>query len=130
MQVLEIPDQFSVLIDYGMKDGAAVGDRLRIYAEGDPVMDPRGTIIGTLDQIKEEVEVTVVYKTFSICQKPKKVSIPSLTPLADFLSSVAPKTEVSQVPLHVNQEEISHRVMPSPSPVSVGDKVMLLHKAK
>ena len=131
MHVLEIPNEYTVLVDYGIEDGAAVGDLLRIYKEGDPVKDLKGDIIGTLDQIKEEVEVTTVYPRFSVCQKRKQITIPSLTPLADFLSSMVPKTEESQVSLYVNKEEISNRAMPSPSsPVSIGDEVMLLHKAK
>lgn len=130
MKVLEIPDRYSVIVDYGLNDGAAVGDTLRIYKKGLPVRNANGTIIGTLDEVKEEVKVTVPYENFSICQKEKKISIPALTPLADILASVSSHTQVELEELNVDVSEISNRVIPTPSPVQVGDKVMLLRKAK
>lgn len=128
MTVLEILNEYSLLVDYGIEDGATVGDVLRIYAEGEPVKNLNGVTIGTLDQIKAEVEVSIVYMNFSICKKHNKMPFRNLTPLADLLSVTKPN--VKQSALVVNKLEISHRKVPGPAPICVGDKVMLMKKSK
>lgn len=128
MTVLEILNEYSLLIDYGLEDGAVVGDVLRIYTEGEPVKDLNGVTIGTLDQVKAEVEVSVVYSNFSICKKHQEKPFQNLTPLADLLA--AAKSDIRQSILVVNKSEISHRKVPDPAPICVGDQAMLMKKSK
>lgn len=123
MKVIEIIDTLTILVDYGLDDGAEKGDCLRIYQKGDSVKDPSGRVLGTLDIIKDVVQVIVPYNRFSICQKQKTVSAPLLNPWVE-LAARAGRT-VSQ-PLNVNPAEITNRKIPSPTPISVGDPAMLI----
>ena len=63
-KVIEVIDESALLIDYGLKDGARKGNTLRIIEKGKPVVID-GTNYGTLDAVKEVVEVDVPYENFS-----------------------------------------------------------------
>ena len=120
--VIEIIDEFNLLVNYGLEDGAQIGDKLRIYSPGEAVIDPiTKTSLGSLDVIKDTVEVTTPYPNFSICKKIIPIGAPILNPLSQLLK----KNRFSE-PLNVKQEDMTHREIPEGSAIEVGDLVMLL----
>ena len=118
--VVEIADEYTLLINYGLKDNAKRGDVLRIYTPGDEICDPiTGSVIGTLDIIKAEVKVITAYENFSICQK-TGFNSPPLSPLA----ALAQKVSAEKLP--VEPGEVMHRNGPEASPIHVGDPVKVI----
>ena len=79
-KVLEIVDNKTLLIDYGFNNRAAAGDVLRIIEKGEPVIID-GVNYGTLDMVKDIVEVVVPYDKFSICRKIIHKAVNPLNPL-------------------------------------------------
>lgn len=120
-KVIEIIDEYSIIVNIGSDKGLTTGDKLRIIEKGDPVKNLDGIVIGTVDIIKAEVEATIVYPSFSICQKIRHAIINILDPLADLKHH---STKVEK--LAVNQSHMSNRKIPPASPIEVGDIVVLL----
>ena len=110
-KVIEVIDESALLIDYGLKDGARKGNTLRIIEKGKPVVID-GTNYGTLDAVKEVVEVDVPYENFSLCRKVIYKTENSLNPLASF-----EKTMRLLRPMNVDKDNASHRELPSISPI-------------
>lgn len=124
IKVVEIMNIEELIINYGYEDGAAIGDKVRIYEKGDEVKDPTtGKILGTLDVIKDDLEITIVYPKFSICRKIIRKTSSILSPLANLaLGSVS----LDALPLNVLESDISGRYLPSPGPIKVNDSVLIL----
>ena len=61
-EVIKILNQFAILIDYGSKDGAVKGDKVRIFVKGKEIYNNKNEFLGTLDIIKDELEITTVYE--------------------------------------------------------------------
>ena len=56
-RVIEIIDEYSILINYGSLNGASKGDEVRIIAIGPEVIDPISkSSLGTLDKVKAELQ--------------------------------------------------------------------------
>lgn len=70
-KVIKIIDEYSLVINGGITDDVSVGDEIEIFLEGDEITDPfkEGEVLGTLDYIKETLEVTEVYGSFAVCKK-------------------------------------------------------------
>lgn len=123
-KVIEIINEKELIIDFGSSNGANVGDKVRIYSIGEDVFHPdTDTVIGTLDIIKDELEVYTVYENFSICRKIARSKYnPILNPMANLN-----RTEVRSLDLNVDEGDISNRDLPSdPPPIKVGDSVIIL----
>lgn len=121
-KVIEIMNNTDIIINYGLTDGASIGDELRIIDKGEPVVDPETSInLGTIDVIKATVEVAIPYEKFSICRKYRKSNIDMLNPLSKFVF----ESKVAQE-LKVNKDQITNRVIPISSPISTGDTAVLL----
>ena len=121
INVIEIIDEYTIIVNIGSDGGLQKGDKLRIIEQGEPIQDLDGIEIGTVDIIKAEVEATVIYPSFSICQKLRHTLVNILDPLAD-LKHQSTRAEK----LSVNQADISHRKIPSAKPIAVGDIVIRL----
>lgn len=121
-RVIEIIDNMSILINYGTNNGAKKGTKVRVIEVGEVVMDPKtGSVLGTYDAIKAELEITVVYEHFSKCQNISRDFIsPFESPLARKYATTRAKT------INVNEEESTNRKTPTSSSVSVGDIVEIL----
>ena len=118
-KVLEIVDNKTLLIDYGFNNRAAAGDVLRIIEKGEPVIID-GVNYGTLDMVKDIVEVVVPYDKFSICRKIIHKAVNPLNPL-DALN----KTLSQLRPLKVDPSDITNRKIPTPTPIKKGDLAIL-----
>lgn len=67
-KIIAIENETTVLINYGLNDGAKEGDVLRIIEPGeDLIID--GVNYGAYDGIKDIIEVTAPYAQFSVCQR-------------------------------------------------------------
>ncbi len=121
-KVIEIIDEYTLLINYGFNDGASEGDRLRIYSIGEKVFDPNTKEeLGTLDNIKDIVQVEVPYENFSLCKKVRTIRREILNPLSKLVQT----TTVSES-LYVDKTEISGRKPLKKEPIKTGDLALLL----
>lgn len=121
-KIIDIPSENSVLINYGFNDGAKKGDKLRIYQKGEDVIDPEtGDYLGSLDLIKETLEVVIPYEQFSYCRKVNRSSYSLLSPLSQF-----EQIRKSYEPLEVLESDISGKKFPKKEPIKVGDLVDVL----
>lgn len=115
-KVIEIVNQNTLLIDYGFSAGAQKGDCMRIVAIGEPVIID-GEDYGTLDTIKDVVEVVIPYEKFSVCQKITRTVNNPLAPLF-----ALQKTMTKLNPLNVDPDSMSHRKIPNgDSKIQIGD---------
>ena len=121
-KVLEVIDESSLLINFGLKDGAKKGNTLRIIEKGKPVVID-GVDYGTLDAVKEIVEIDVPYEKFSICRKVIYKTENALNPLSAF-----DRTMRLLRPMNVNEDELSHRELPPASPIKKGDLAILTNE--
>lgn len=119
--VINIMNNKNIIIDYGILQGAKRGEKVRIILEGEKIFNLDNTEIGTLDRIKETLEIVEIYDNFSICQK-----ITSTFPLYSFaqldLSQGIRKAEK----LNVDTEDITNLNYPSDQPIKKGDIVEIL----
>lgn len=126
-RVIEIMDEYSLIINYGTDDGAEEGDELRIIDVGEIVRDPKsGQSLGTLDCIKEIVIVEIPYEKFSICRQYEVKDYNFLSPLNDSLFFNFSEKQLKK--LNVRPEDLSLRKFPEKTPVKVGDVVKLIVK--
>lgn len=117
-QVIEIINKTTLLVSYGLVDGAKKGDKLRIYEKGEPVLDLNKQLLGTLDAVKSTITVVIPYEKFSLCQNAETVELELLGPL----TQIARETKKIKN-FNVNQAELSHRKLPKPAPIKIGDCV-------
>lgn len=120
-QVIEIIDANTLIVDYGMLDGATYGQKLRIFTKGEPVKNLNGVEIGTLDIIKGIVEITTPYDSFSLCKKIANIASFSLNPLSQLLKESAFTGQ-----LEVDKNDMSYRKIATPTPIKLGDPVTVL----
>lgn len=119
-KIIAIQNESTVLIDYGLNDGAKEGDVLRIIEPGeDLIID--GVNYGSYDGIKAVIEVTAPYPKFSTCQRIVRRTSTLFSPV-----SVLQKTIARTVPLNVSKDDISTNLSaPVITPIKIGDTVLL-----
>ncbi|MDQ0233026.1 hypothetical protein [Metabacillus malikii] len=92
-RVIKIIDEYSLVINGGLSDDISMGDEIEIFLEGEKILDPFNDNInlGTLDFIKDRLEVTEVYPKFSVCKKiaTEKINKPSALQKALSVSAVS-----------------------------------------
>lgn len=68
-KVVKIIDDKTIVINYGEDDGAKIGDKFQIISTGEEIIDPDTNIsLGTLDTVKDIVQVVDVLPKMSICK--------------------------------------------------------------
>lgn len=119
-KIIAIENENTVLINYGLNDGAKEGDVLRIIEPGkDLIID--GVNYGAYDGIKAVIEVTAPYARFAVCQRIIRRTSTLFSPV-----SVLQKTIARTVPLNVNKDDISANLSaPIITPIKIGDTVLL-----
>lgn len=122
-KVIEIIDEFSILINYGRDDGAYEGDEIRVLSIGDEVVDPETKeSLGTLDFVKDTLTIAIAYDSFSLCQKIETSHINVLTsPLSQFS-----KTTKEVKALNVDEKDFSHKSFSKEKTIKVGDTIEIL----
>lgn len=128
IKVAAIPNQYTVIINYGLKDDqssdekhAYVSQELEVYVKGEDVYDPdTGDFLGRFDPIIEKLEITEVYDNFSVARKIKK----RRKNLAEQFASpmLMEKEEKIVQKLHVNEDDLMGP-LEYKSKISIGDLV-------
>ena len=119
-KIIAIENENTVLINYGLNDGAKEGDVLRIIEPGeDLIID--SVNYGAYDGIKAVIEVTAPYARFAVCQRIVRRTNTLFSPV-----SVLQKTIARTVPLNVSKDDISTNLSaPVITPIKIGDTVLL-----
>ena len=119
-KIIAIENENTVLINYGLNDGAKEGDVLRIIEPcEDLIIDCVN--YGAYDGIKAVIEVTAPYAQFSVCHRIIRRTGTLFSPV-----SVLQKTIARTVPLNVNKDDISANLSaPIITPIKIGDTVLL-----
>lgn len=121
-KVIEIIDEYNIIIDYGFDKDAMQGEKLRIISKGDEVIDKAtGNSLGTLDAIKAVVSVKTVYAKFSLCHRVRISEVPMLSPLSELVHRSSREER-----LPVNPDMMTHRKIPNGGAIAVGDTAQLL----
>ena len=121
--VIEVVDERTLLIDYGLNNNAEAGNTLRIVKEGNPVIID-GKNYGTLDMVKGIVEVITPYEKFSICRKVSRRIVNPLNPLAAYQRTFSQFSN-----LNVDKSELSHRTLEEEIiPIKKGDIAILTNE--
>lgn len=117
-KVIEIIDNFTILVNYGTKNNAKKGDNIKIFEKGEDVIDPDSKeIIGTLDIFKDTVSVYAAYENFSICKKIENIYSSILSPLA----SLGKATDDSSIEINVDPNDFTNKKYHTDAPIKVGD---------
>ncbi|MEJ6466510.1 hypothetical protein [Fusobacterium ulcerans] len=119
-KVIKILDDKSIIINYGLKDGARKEKKVRVYLEGEEIIDSGGTNLGRLDLIKDELEIVTPYKNFSLCQK---VLTREINPFMAFQSASKIKKTES---LKISWNEVEKINYETNEPIKIGDLVEIL----
>ena len=122
-RVIEIIDNTSILINAGTRNGVSKGDLVRVIEIGENVIDPETKhCIGTLDYLKDELEIVVAYPSFSLCKKLYHKKVNMLQPLTSKVLTI----DTSIEKLNVNKDQISNRKLDGNPVISVGDLVKIV----
>lgn len=110
-KVIKIVDEYMIVVDYGLKNNARVGDTLEIINTGVDILDPDNNYkLGTLDLIKGEVRVKHTYPNFSLCISNEKVTItnPNIGNFSEAIHSFSRNFSTTEMKaLNVNTTQIS-----------------------
>ena len=122
-RVIEILDEYSILINYGMKHGASEGDEIRVLSTGPEIIDPvTEETLGTLDFIKSTLTIATAYNKFSLCKDIESKPINALvSPFSQFQT-----TSKTIKPLDIDKGSMSNKKMPSDTTIKIGDKVEII----
>lgn len=118
-RVIKIVDDKTIMINYGLYDKAKKGQKVRVFQKGEDIFD-NNICLGTLDIIKEDLEIIAVYDAFSLCQK---IVSEQANPYQLFVSS----QNINKVEkLNVDKSEIENLKYKSDEPIKNGDLVKIL----
>ena len=114
-RVIKIINENSLIISYGINKGAKEGEKVRIYTQGEDIVDSDGNFLGTLDIIKENLEIVICYDQFSVCQK---IIYETANP---FKVINFDKTVKNKKKLNVNLSDITPLKYETNEPIVIGD---------
>lgn len=120
-RVIRLLNEKEILINYGSKQGAKENQKVRVYELGETIIDPKTKQnLGTLDIIKDDLEIYRTYPYFSICRKLKSKISNALNPLTDFAI-----TSVISENLNLEKHENYKKHLKKTS-IKIGDSVDIL----
>lgn len=119
-KVIDIINFHEIIIDYGYKQGAKNGQKVRVVETGRPVYNLKNENLGTLDAIKAELEIVNIYENFSICSKITRKIKPVFSDPFNI-------EKMAIEPLNVTNEDISGENIPEITPIKKGDTVEILY---
>ena len=121
-EVIAIPNSNTLLINYGINNGAKRGQTLRIIEKGPRILIDEHDY-GTYDAIKAIVKIHAPYEQFSECKLFNYSTINVLSPLQSLLK----QTKKEEMTL----SGVTPTPMPMPptiTPISVGDIAQLTNE--
>lgn len=127
IKVAMIPDDTRIIINIGSEETSEVyvGREIEVYIPGENVTDPdTNDIIGSYDLIKDQLEITNVYPTFSIARKVKEEK------KSNFFSAISSpmlseQTIITYKKINVNSEQ-NLNLQVENSTIQIGDYVKLI----
>ena len=121
-EVIAIPTSKTVLINYGLKDGAKQGETLRIIQKGTDII-VNGKNYGSYDAVKAVIEISMPYEKFSECKIFKYFKVNVLSPLQSLMQQTRKESqEFSKITL-------TNTPTPPPiTPIILGDVVQLINE--
>lgn len=130
IKVIQIPNSYVLLINYGREDFEALGkiklgDKVSVYDKGIEVIDPEtGESLGYYGETKEFLEVTNIFAKFS---EVSKITRASESPLSSILQkSLSPLLSVTNTETKSNiniHETQSKNYVNTDKDISLGDLV-------
>lgn len=118
-KVIRIIDDKTIMINYGQRNGAKSGEKIRVFQKGEDIYE-NNIFLGTLDVIKEDLEIIAVYSAFSLCQK---ITSKQVNPY-QLLEPYRNVTKIEK--LNVEKSEIENLKYKSDEPIKNGDLVKVL----
>ena len=123
-KVAKILNEFQLVLNVGSTQGVQKGMPFVIYEEGEDITDPEsGELLGKLEIVKGEVEVSHVQDTICLAQSKELPQKGKPMVLSAKLAEVTPyaksKLEKEHEKLYVKQSDISGA--PAAGPIEVGD---------
>ncbi|MCI3029832.1 hypothetical protein LMF32_12335 [Desemzia sp. C1] len=123
--VVKIIDEYKLVINTGSNHDVKKGDIAEIFAIGEEVTDPStGDSLGTMDIIKDELLVTIVYPNMSICEKEKKITQVGAT-MTSISQAFAGQTISNPQKIRINPEDISGGFEEQDLTIRIGDPVRI-----
>jgi len=120
-RVIEIVDEYEIIINYGSESGSKENEKVKIVERGRPVIDPEtNEVLGTRDAIKAILVIHSVSEKFSTCRNRRITYNSLLNPTLQLF-----KTTVDYEKLHVDPKEITDNKVLIDNPIRVGDKVIV-----
>lgn len=125
-KVIAIPDDKTLIIDYGRKDQASKKDIVNVIEKGPEIIYDNKSY-GTFDNIKAELKINEIYNEFSVCSNRYTTSVnASLKHFTDVAQNMGNLMRTVDGKLNVNEEEIKSLEKPKDSPISLGDMVEII----
>ncbi|MBM6823683.1 hypothetical protein H6A02_01615 [Veillonella magna] len=121
-KVIAIPNPQTILIDFGLNDGAQRGDTLRVITKGSNLII-NDINYGSYDTIKAVIEITTPFEKFSECKVFSYTTVNVLSPLQSLLQ----QTRKSETSL----KGVTPTAIPAPpprTPIQVGDIVQFTNE--
>lgn len=125
-KVIAIPNDKTLIIDYGRKDQASKKDIVNVIEKGPEIIYDNKSY-GTFDNIKAELKINEIYNEFSVCSNRYTTSVnASLKNFTDVAQNMGSLMRTVDEKLNVNEEEIKNLEKPKDSPISLGDMVEII----
>lgn len=104
-QIIKIIDAYNVLVNAGIDDGITKTTKFIIKVKGKPVVF-EGEDYGTLDYVKAELEVKVLYDKMALCQNSKIIKVSQNLGITSWLNNSETVEKVA--PLEINQNDVDN----------------------
>ena len=118
-QVIEIPNDKTLIISKEEKNSLSIGDNLQICEESNDIKNFDNEIIGKFYFIKDTVEVTEVYDKYVIC---KKLTRRNTSPITNMNNLFKDSIEIVEDKLNVNDKD-NKKLTIKNKEISIGDVV-------
>lgn len=121
-KIINIIDQYAVVIDKGEIDGVSVGMKFKIFEYGDMIKDvSTNQDIEKIELTKDVIRVITTQEKISICETAETVTTAPWNPYR--ASPIAGLIVESKKTLNIDNSDVSNIKYKSDNPISIGDYV-------
>lgn len=121
-KIIEIIDERTLIIDYGINEGAKIDDELIIVEKGDEIFN-NDKSLGFIYMPKDNVSVLKAFEKFSICRKKEKTKNVISSLMGYKYSLNLEQKEEDNLKL-ANGEQMTNRKYETNEGIRVGDIVL------
>lgn len=118
--VIRILSDSTLIVNAG-KDILNVGDKIVVYAVGEPLINIDGTVLTNFEHSKDTLSVIQTEDYYSVCRKEGTVVRKQLS---FALSPLLESEVIEQIPLKVNEKDIQE-LAPYDEYIRIGDPIKL-----